>query len=140
MIYFEQYGDLFNIDSKYYLCHCISSDFALGMGIAAEFNKRYNMRKKLFDKCHNYTEWPKAILVDNVFNLVTKEKYWHKPTYKTLETALIDMKNQMIELDIKYLAMPRIGSGLDKLRWCQVSQIIKDVFWDTDVEILVVLR
>ena len=35
------------------------------------------------------------------------------------------------------IAMPKIGSGLDRLNWQDVEQIIKDVFADTDVEILV---
>ena len=33
MVYREIYGDLFQVDKKYYLAHCISADFALGKGI-----------------------------------------------------------------------------------------------------------
>jgi hypothetical protein len=33
--------------------------------------------------------------------------------------------------------MPIIGCGLDRLQWDKVSEIIKDVFKDTDIEILV---
>ena len=66
MIYIEEYGDLFQVDKKYYLCHCISSDFALGKGIAVEFNKRYNMRAKLNAMYMVNAVYPKALLVDNV--------------------------------------------------------------------------
>ena len=38
---------------------------------------------------------------------------------------------------IKKVAMPVIGCGLDKLEWYKVSGIIKEVFADTDIEILV---
>ena len=79
-------------------------------------------------------------MIDNVFNLVTKEKYWHKPTYQTLRAALVDMRKHIERYDIKYVAMPMIGSGLDRLEWFKVSEIIKDVFKNTDVEILVVRR
>lgn len=35
-------GDIFKRKNCYY-AHCISRDYALGAGIAVEFNKRYNM-------------------------------------------------------------------------------------------------
>ena len=35
------------------------------------------------------------------------------------------------------IAMPKIGSGLDKLNWLQVQTIILDVFKDMDIEIVV---
>ena len=139
MTYREVYGDLFNVDKKYYLAHCISADFALGKGIAVEFNKRYDMKKKLHNQfIVNDDCWPTCYMIDNVFNLVTKEKYWHKPTYQTLRGALVDMRKHIERYDIKYVAMPMIGSGLDRLEWLKVSEIIKDVFKNTDVEILVV--
>lgn len=70
-------------------------------------------------------------------NLITKEKYWHKPTYKSLEQSLIKMREIIIDEDIKYIAMPKIGSGLDRLSWGRVREIIKDLFKDIDVEIVV---
>ena len=141
MVYREIYGDLFQVDKKYYLAHCISADFALGKGIAVEFNKRYDMKRKLCNQfLVNGDCWPTCYMIDNVFNLVTKEKYWHKPTYQTLRAALVDMRKHIERYDIKYVAMPMIGSGLDRLEWFKVSEIIKDVFKNTDVEILVVRR
>lgn len=35
------------------------------------------------------------------------------------------------------LAMPKIGCGIDRLDWDKVQEIIKDVFRNTDVEILI---
>ena len=141
MVYREIYGDLFQVDKKYYLAHCISADFALGKGIAVEFNKRYDMKKKLHNQfIVNDDCWPTCYMIDNVFNLVTKEKYWHKPTYQTLHGALVDMRKHIERYDIKYVAMPMIGSGLDRLEWLKVSEIIKDVFKNSDIEILVVRR
>lgn len=39
--------------------------------------------------------------------------------------------------DIKKVAMPVIGCGLDRLNWNKVSEIIKKMFGDVDIEILV---
>lgn len=140
MIYREVYGDLFDVDEKYYLCHCISADFALGKGIATGFNKRFNMKNKLHNQYLVNADYHVCLMVDNVFNLVTKEKYWHKPTYQTLYEALVDMRKHIVRYEIKHLAMPLIGAGLDKLDWNKVSEIIKEVFCNTDIEILVVKR
>lgn len=47
MTFTEKNMDLFSVPNDYYLAHCISADFALGAGIAVEFNKRFDMRRKL---------------------------------------------------------------------------------------------
>lgn len=40
-------GNLFTVPTDYILCHCISADFALGAGIAKQFDERFNLRNKL---------------------------------------------------------------------------------------------
>ena len=130
--------DLFTMPQGYYLAHCISSDFALGAGIAKTFDSVYNMRFKLF---RNYPDYKynggDALLVDNVYNLVTKPKYWHKPTYDSLREALEMMKEQMDFVGATKLAMPKIAAGLDRLEWSKVYDIICEVFEDADIEIVI---
>ena len=130
--------DLFTVPQGYYLAHCISADFALGAGIAKIFDEVYNMRYKLFRDYDDYNyEGGEALLVDNVYNLVTKPKCYHKPTYESVREALESMKKQMELWDITKLAMPKIAAGLDRLEWLRVYEIICEVFEDTDVEILI---
>lgn len=142
MRFTEINGDLFTAPQGYYLAHCISGDFALGAGIAKKFDEVYNMRFKLFKNYpledgekFGYVE--EALLIDNVFNLVTKARCFHKPTYDSLYQALVDMREQCTALDITKLAMPRIGAGLDKLDWEKVKDVIEDVFGETDIDIVV---
>ena len=138
----EETRDLFTVPQGYYLAHCISGDYSLGAGIAAQFVDVYNMRYKLHrnypipdgEKFANVGE---ALLIDYVFNLVTKDRVYHKPTYDTLIKTLEDMKEQCENLDIDKIAIPRIGCGLDGLSWDMVEEIIKEVFEDTDMEILI---
>ena len=137
MIYKEELKDLFSVPNNYYLAHCISSDYALGAGIAVEFNKRFNMRKKLQEKHHSKWEYGECVLIERILNLITKEKYWHKPTYKSITEALTNMKEICLANNINKIAMPIIGCGLDRLKWEKVSEIIQQVFKDTDIEILV---
>lgn len=133
-----EHRDLFTVPSDYYLAHCISADFKLGAGIAYQFNEIYNMRHKLFSEYGYYTyHGGDALPIDNVFNLVTKNKYYEKPTYNSLTEALKEMKKLMGMFQITKLAIPKIGCGLDRLDWHKVMNIIMEVFENTDVEILV---
>ena len=130
--------DLFTMEQGYYLAHCISADFALGAGIAKAFDSVYNMRFKLFRHYPDYEyHCGDALLIDNVFNLVTKRKCWYKPTYESLRESLEMMREQLEFLDATKLAMPKIGCGLDKLSWRQVYGIICEVFEDMDIEIVI---
>ena len=130
--------DLFTMPQGYYLAHCISADFTLGAGIAKVFDSVYNMRFKLFRNYDNYEyDGGDALLVDNVFNLVTKRKCWHKPTYESLRESLEMMKEQLDFIGANKLAMPRIASGLDRLEWSKVYEIICEVFDDMDIEIVI---
>ena len=144
MIYKEEVRDLFAVSEEYYLAHCISADFGMGKGIVIEFNKRFDMKRKLQSKYPDYiNEWHRrkwsfnCILEEKVFNLITKERYFHKPTYDSLYGALNLMKFISIQKAITKIAMPIIGCGLDRLQWDKVSEIIKEIFKDTDIEILV---
>ena len=72
--------------------------------------------------------------------MITKQYYYHKPTYETLRESLEDAKIKIQEMDIKQIAIPAIGCGIDELEWDKVSAIIQDVFKDVSIEILVCLR
>lgn len=139
MILKEEKRDLFSVSNDYYLAHCISSDLGMGKGIVVEFNKRFDMKNKLMSKGkYNWSGVGYCIRADRVMNLITKEKYWNKPTYQTLTDSLLRMKQEMIlSSSINKVAMPMIGCGLDRLEWKRVKEIIQDVFNDTDYEILV---
>lgn len=147
MTYKEEVRDLFSVPDDYYLAHCISADYALGAGIAVEFNKRFDMRRKLREYAPDFGVCMKhfgfeggCLLIDKVLNLVTKDKYYNKPTYRSMQSALGEMKMICNSNNITKVAMPLIGCGLDRLQWDKVSQMIKDTFADTDIEILVCKR
>lgn len=81
---------------------------------------------------------PKScILEGRVLNLITKERYFHKPTLAAMKAALQKMKEICERESIYKIAMPTIGAGLDRLKWEDVATQIKNVFEDTEIEILV---
>ncbi len=151
MNYHELKGDLFSIyernkEKNVYLAHCISSDFALGAGIAVTFNQEFGIKRKLLKQYPNtytneYDALPpmqkgSCILTDNVFNLITKRYYYDKPTYKNFTNALIAMRDLAIKNQVKIILMPKIGCGLDKLDYKKTKQLIHNVFYQTDIVII----
>lgn len=134
MIYNEEKRDLFSVPEDYYFVHCVSADFALGKGIALEFKKRFDMKNRL--KATEETD-SKCLLIDRVFNLITKETWRRKPTMESVKESLSELRQQVDEKGIKKLAMPKIACGLDGLEWENVSEQVRDIFSDTDIEILV---
>lgn len=147
MIIREEQRDLFTVPKDHILVHCISADLAMGAGIAKEFTKR-GVKAQL-QRDYQDIEVGDCLVSDTTgwraeLNLVTKEKYWQKPTYETMRMALEDTKSLYEEImnyiETVKLAMPRIGCGLDRLQWDKVKVIIEEVFADTDVEILVCVK
>lgn len=144
MTYKEEVRDLFTVPEEYYLAHCISADFGMGKGIAVQFNKRFDMKNKLktnypdyLDKYLQHRIGGDCILLGRVLNLITKERYYHKPSIITMMMALQKMKEICKKEKISKIAMPTIGAGLDRLSWNDVSEQIQRIFADTDIEILV---
>ena len=72
-----------------------------------------------------------------IYYLITKEKYSHKPTYKSLADSLTSMKEHMLRNGVMKLSMPRIGCGLDLLEWGKVEEMLRDMFSDMDLQITV---
>ena len=132
---FEIKQNLFSLENTHYLAHCISADFNMGAGIAVEFNKRYGLQDAL--KENSPIAWPTTILIKKTFNLITKERYWHKPTYQTLEASLRHMALICKLQKVKKVAMPKIGCGLDRLQWEKVKRIIEREFKDLDIEVVI---
>ena len=147
MTYKEEIKDLFTVSDDYYLAHCISADFGMGKGIVVEFNKRFDMKRKLQSKYPDYLNQfthhktgGDCILEGKVLNLITKERYFGKPTLTTMRLALQKMRQICLKNNITKIAMPTIGAGLDRLDWSDVVLLIHNVFNDTDIEILVCRR
>lgn len=142
MMITEHYGDLFEacnilgLTGLHY-AHCISSDYAMGAGIAKAFDHRFHLKENLRLHHPDRLPCPSCCRVHHVYNLVTKENYWDKPTYESLTISLVHMRNMMMQEGVKTVAMPQIGCGLDRLDWDHVYGILERVFTGYPLEIVV---
>ena len=138
-------GNLFaeKYQEKDIYAHCISEDFVMGKGIAKTFKRLFpelKTKDRLIanykrEKCKRFLAVPcqKAV----VANLITKRYYYDKPTYEALKESLTELREYIDKNSIKRILMPKIGCGLDGLKWEKVKFIIEEVFANTDIEILV---
>ena len=76
----------------------------------------------------------------SIFYLITKPKYWNKPTYSDLEKTLVELRTNLVDKKLTKLAMPKIGCGLDGLEWPKVRAIIENVFDESGIEIRVCVK
>ena len=165
MKYREEHRDLFTVNEDsgkvekepdcfpYCYAQCISADLGMFGGIVTEFNKRWDMKNKLIqdygDQQFHFRFHQGIVLSEKVydngvptmvFNLITKMTVADRPTYKSLHSTLVILKNNMTNMKLHKLAIPKIGCGIDGLDWKIVSKDIQEVFKDTDVEILVCIK
>ena len=80
---------------------------------------------------------PTVVKTGRIFNLITKSRSGGKPTLNALHQTIIMMRDIAIQEDIKQIAMPKIGCGLDRLQWGNVREILKSEFVNTDIEIYI---
>lgn len=131
-------GDLFDAPEESALAHCISADIAMGKGIATIFKRKFGGVEELKKQGKKIGEV--AVLKrDNrfIYYLITKARYWQRPTYEDLRKSLQDMKRHCRENSVSRIAMPQIGCGLDGLSWSNVSDILHNVFKQERVTITI---
>lgn len=138
-------GDLFTgkYQEKDIYVHCISEDFVMGKGIAKTFKQLFPELKAKDRLIANYKreKYKRLLTVPCqkvlIANLITKRYYYNKPTYETLEESLAELREYVDKNSIKRILMPKIGCGLDGLKWEKVKLKIEEIFATADVEILV---
>ena len=63
-----------------------------------------------------------------IFSLVTKFRYYHKPTYESVLPSLYELREIVIDAGISHLSLPKLASGYDKLDFNIIFELICQVF------------
>jgi len=85
----------------------------MGKGIAVDFKRKFGKVQDLI--AQNKVVGEMALLKHKdryVYYLVTKERYWNKPTYQTLTSSLEKMRDHAVNNGVKMISMPKIGKKL----------------------------
>lgn len=151
-MYKEVKGDIFEgilfkavTDSTVYYAQCISADGAMGAGIAVQFNKWFDTKHLVNKQMDEFLkddirilEVGKCWYQEPVFNLVTKSRYWEKPTIESFKRSvkhLVDcVENvKLAGNKIKEIKCPMLGCGIDSLNWDDVRPILMELAADLDL-------
>ena len=69
------------------------------------------------------------------YNLVTKSKFFEKPTLDNLPISLENVRGHALLNNMNTISMPKVGCGLDKLQWTDVFRLIQDTFTYSGIQI-----
>ncbi|XP_032876430.1 ADP-ribose glycohydrolase OARD1 isoform X3 [Amblyraja radiata] len=107
-------------------------------GIAVLFKRKYGCVEELQNQKKEVGSF--AVLQKDqrhIYYLITKKLASDKPTYDDLQNSLKAMKDHCVDNGILRISMPKIGCGLDDLKWDKVSAIIQEAFKSTNIIITV---
>ena len=123
-------GNLFNSEPTASLAHCISRDASMHRGIARQFSEKFGNIPYIKTQASAGTSMAVIRLQNGsfIYYLITKEKYFQKPTLSSLERSLEGMRSHAKSHGVSHICIPEIGAGLDKLSWKDVENTIWKVF------------
>ena len=128
-------GDVFS--STHSLAHCVSADARMSAGIAKQFVSYFPILLCLRSE-HNIvgTAIPVCVGGRTIYNMVTKNCFWMKPTRFSMANSLRSMLAHAVAVGITDISMPEIGGGRDKMNFVRdVLPIIFEVFDASSVNI-----
>lgn len=158
MVFMIAHMDIRNIpdDQHFAVAHCIAADLCWGGGVAPIINREmFDAEKYCRYKCStnpdgvvNELRVGEILAVNGtgmkrknvLVNLITKLRSPYKPTYESLTDALHSLRNYAVMHGITKIYMPKIGCGIDMLNWDVVQEIIKGVFYDTPIDIIIAVK
>lgn len=124
-------GNIFLSDAEA-LVNTVNCEGHMGKGLAFQFKKKYPEMEKDYKricelgelkpgKLHFFEENNKLII-----NFPTKNKWRAKSKIEYIEEGLITLKDELIQRNIKSVAIPPLGSGNGGLNWNEVKQSIEN--------------
>ena len=111
------------------IAHCVSKDLRMSAGLARKMKSRFGgvgEMKKLKRRVGDI-----AVIRRNgrsIIGLITKERFWGKPSYTSIEHSLIKLRSYLTDVNQSSVAMPMIGCGLDGKDWNIVENLIENIF------------
>jgi len=136
MLFRERKGDLFSSDDN--LALCVSADFHMSAGVAVQFRDRFGHKMSLIQEGWGMGQVARRLDSEGeryVFYMVTKPRYFQKPTYHSLRLTLVELARWCELLRLPSLSIPPIRCFRDKLHWPTVRQMVVEVFDGLDITI-----
>ena len=140
----QQRRNKFSSQHNTAIAPCVSADGKMSKGFAETTCRRVN---GLQDLCRRYkTTVGSAVPYwdpesnNFIYNLVTKSKFFEKPTLDNPTISLKNMRGHALLNNITTISMPKVGCGLDKLQWTDVFRLIQDTFTYSGIQIHIITK
>lgn len=129
------------------LVNTVNTVGVMGKGIALQFKDTYPNNYRVYRnacKAGTFRTGQVLAVLDKdlkgprwIINFPTKA-HWKSPSqYRYIEDGLKALKEKLLELNIKSIAIPPLGCGNGGLDWESVKPLINSELADLDIEILV---
>ena len=113
----------------------------MSQGVAVEIRKQFeDLRRRLESES---SVKGRAIALSYpedgawVYNLVTKQRCWEKPTIRDIHDILVLMRDHAIRNQVLEIHMPKIACGLDGHDWEEMRTVLRLVFREFPLKITV---
>jgi hypothetical protein len=129
--------DIFSRANKItHLAHCVSGCVTQGKGFASVLCSMFPENK--FPKgTQFYVGQIIAVktIKFTILNIITKKRAADKPTEEDFKLCIKNLKLYAVKNCIKSIAMPKIGCGLDKLKFDFVTSTLISTFDGCDISL-----
>ena len=95
----------------------------MSAGIARSFKRQFPYK---FPESTNSPLFVQQVDDRFIYHLVTKKRFFQKPTYDSLRQSLEAMTNHADKHKVTQISMPKAGCGVDRLEWYKVERLIKE--------------
>ena len=129
-------GSVFDAPNSVALAHCVSADLAMSSGIAVQFAKRWPDIRSGFVGSKPGSLHAHVSARGPIFNLITKERFDDKPSWEDFRNSVVALKNKMIELEMRTVAVPELGSGRDQLDLNKVIKTLREVLVEAGIGVI----
>ena len=126
------------------IVHCFSANTKMSKGFAETFCRKKNgpqdfcrKNKAIVGSTFAYRD-PKSNKF--MYNLKTKSKLFEKTTLDNLRLSLENMRGYDLLNNITKISMTKIGCGLDKFQWTDVSKLIQHTFTFSGIQIQIITK
>ena len=96
----------------------------MSAGIAQSFKGKFPYN---FPESTNFPLFVQKVGDRFIYRLVTKKRFFQKPTYDSLRQSLEAMTSHANEHNVIQISMPKAGCGLDRSEWHKIERVVKEI-------------
>jgi len=138
-------GDLLTSNAEA-LVNTVNTVGVMGKGIALQFKEAFHHNNNVYiDACKKKELQPGKLLIVSDENIIYGKKlivnfptktHWRQPSkYEYIQKGLETLRKEIINRNIKSIAIPPLGAGNGGLDWTEVKPMIVDSLSDLQAEI-----